>query len=90
MIPGVDEMNTNSLDRIYNNLNLLLEDCSDFPETTKSEDDFWKLVDQNFPGKNNMEMLEFENALYQVAHCHQRQGFMYGVKFVMEILQNLP
>ena len=44
-------MDTNSLDKIYNNLNLLLEDCSDLPETTKSEDNFWKFVNQNFPEK---------------------------------------
>ena len=83
-------MNTTSLDRIYNNLHLMLEDYSDFPETTKSENDFWKFVNQNFPEKNNINMHEFENALYQVTHCHQRQGFMYGVKFVMEMLRNLP
>lgn len=74
-----------ALENIYNNLNLLINDCRDLSDTEKAENNFWDYVKQNILEDSEPSM-EFENALYSVAYYNQKQGFIYGFKYAIELL----
>ncbi len=79
-------MNTNAIDQIYKNLNKLIENYDDLPETTDAENSFWEYVHQNISKNIEFNTLDFENALYNVAYFHQRQGFIYGFQYAIDLL----
>lgn len=76
-----------SIDKIFNNLDRLIDCYADLPETAEAEQKFWEYVEQDiFPGTENPKKARFENALYGLASCKEKQGFFYGFSYAATLL----
>lgn len=80
---GLNLKNNIALETIYNNLHLLIKDFKDLPETEEAENNFRKFVKQNMLAESESAM---EDALYCVCDSNQKQGFIYGFKYAVELL----
>lgn len=80
--------NTDAIDKIFNNLDRLIDDYNDFPETTESENKFWEYADRNILKNTQLNIREFENVLCDVTYNHQRQGFIYGFQYAADLFIN--
>lgn len=75
------------IDRIFRNLERLIDDYEDLPETIEAEDRFWKYVDTNFlRNKSSKEIRNFEKVFYDAGFCKEKQGFLYGFNYAVKLL----
>ena len=80
-------MDNNAIDRIFNNLEKLIDGYGDSPETVAAENRFWECLDTNY--KKDMgrdEIIRVEDVLYEMASCKEKQGFFYGFHFAMDLM----
>ena len=78
--------NVKALDRIYDNIDKLIDEYIDLPETKEAEKGFWKYAKKNiFQSNRNVEERELESALYDVAEFREKQGFIYGFNYALEM-----
>lgn len=79
--------NEAALNRIYNNLEKLINKYTDLPETKKAEKEFWEYAKKNILQDNrNVEERELESVLYDVAYFNEKQGFIYGFNYALELI----
>ena len=82
--------NERPLNNIYNYLDKLLEKYSDLPETAEAERRFWEYAEKYiFKNREQIDKIEFENALYDVAFYREKQGFLYGFNYALDLLGKL-
>lgn len=79
-------MNNDALNKIYNNLNSLIGEYNDFPETKDADDAFWKYIKEHAMEDAKFNMIDFQSVLYDVMNHHQRQGFIMGFKYACRLL----
>lgn len=78
--------NEAALNRIYNNLEKLIDTYTDLPETKEAEKEFWKYAKKNILQSNrNVEERELESVLFEVEEFREKQGFMYGFNYALEL-----
>ena len=79
--------NKDALDKIYLNLDNLMEDYEDLEETEEAESGFWEYVKQNImDSREEINEKELEDVLYDVSYFRERQGFMYGFNYALRLL----
>lgn len=73
--------NEKALDKIYGNIDKLIDDYTDLPETKEADKRFWEYAKKNIlQGSENVKERELESVLYDVAYFNEKQGFKYGFK----------
>lgn len=78
------------IDRIFENLEKLMDNYVDLPETREAEERFWEYVDSNILlNAENYEKIEFENVLYDFGSFREKQGFLYGFNLAMDLMGKL-
>ncbi len=71
--------NGKALDKIYSNIDKLIDNYADLPETEEAEKRFWEYAEKNIlQGNRIVKERELESALYDVAYFNEKQGFIYG------------
>lgn len=81
--------NEKVLGKIWNNLDRLIDDYADLPETKEAESRFWEYVKENiFRVGIQLKELDLENALYDVAFFNEKQGFLYGFNYALALMGN--
>ena len=79
--------NEKALNRIYRNIDNLIDNHVDLPETKEAEKRFWEYAGKNIlQGGEDMEERELESVLYSVAYFNEKQGFMYGFNYALELM----
>lgn len=79
--------NEKALAKIYSNIDDLIDNHVDLPETKDAEKRFWE-----YAGKNMLQdgeyakKCELESVLYGVAYFNEKQGFMYGFNYALELM----
>lgn len=82
--------NEKTLDKIYGNIDKLIDDYADLPETKEAEERFWEYARKNIlQDSGNVEERELESALYDVAYFNEKQGFKYGFNYALEMMGRL-
>ena len=82
--------NEAALNRIYNNLEKLIDKYTDLPETKKAEKEFWEYAKKNIlQGGGNVKEQDLESVLYDVAYFNEKQGFKYGFNYALELTGRL-
>lgn len=84
--------NDKILDRIFRNFDRLADEYIDLPETIEVENRFWNYMDEKyFANEKNKEKKNFEKIFYEVGLYKERQGFLYGFNYAIELLgKNTP
>ncbi len=80
-------MNTDAIDKIFSNFHKLVDNYHDLQETKDAEENFWEYAEQNILRNTELNIREFENAFYNVTHKYQRQGFIYGFRYAVDLLK---
>lgn len=79
--------NEQPLTKIYNYLDKLLDKYSDLTETIDAEKRFWDYAEEYiFKNIEELDKINFENALYDVAFFKEKQGFLYGFNYALNLL----
>ena len=79
--------NEKALDKIYGNIDKLIDDYTDLPETKEADKRFWEYAKKNIlQGSENVKERELESVLYDVAYFNEKQGFKYGFNYALEIM----
>ncbi|MCI8785548.1 MAG: hypothetical protein HFI84_02680 [Eubacterium sp.] len=79
--------NEKALNKIYSNIDSLIDNYSDLPETKKAEERFWEYARKNIlQGSKAVKERELESALYDVAYFNEKQGFIYGFNYALELI----
>lgn len=79
--------NIKVLEKVYVNLDKLIDNYADLPETEESERKFWEYAEKNiFQSKKNVKERELESVLYDVAYFSEKQGFIYGFNYALELI----
>ncbi len=80
-------MRNSIIDRIFDNIDKLIDEYTDSPETIAAENRFWEYVNANYiKGAECKEEIKMENVLYDLAACKEKQGFLYGFHFAMSLM----
>lgn len=78
--------NEKALNRVYSNIDKLIDNYADLPETEEAEKRFWEYAEKNiFQSKRNVKERELESVLYDVAYFSEKQGFIYGFNYALEL-----
>ncbi len=84
---SIEMNNEKALNRVYSNLNKLIDNYSDLPETKEADKKFWEYARKNIlQGNRNVKEQELESALYDVAYFNEKQGFIYGFNYALELI----
>ena len=79
--------NIKTVNRLFENLDRLMDNYVDLPGTKDAEERFWNYVDSNImTSEENSERVEFENVLYDVGSFREKQGFLYGFNLAMDLM----
>lgn len=82
--------NEKALNKIYSNIDKLIDYYADLPETKEADKRFWEYARKNIlQGSRNVEERELESALYDVAYFNEKQGFLYGFNYALELIGKL-
>lgn len=82
--------NERALGKIYSNIDKLLDDYEDLPETKEAEKRFWEYVQGHiFAEEGEVNEVDLEDVLYDVTFFNQKQGFIYGFNYALELLGKL-
>lgn len=82
--------NEKALDKIYGNIDKLIDDYTDLPETKEADKRFWEYAKKNIlQGSENVKERELESVLYDVAYFNEKQGFKYGFNYALEMIGRL-
>lgn len=80
-------MKNNTINRIFANLDKLIDGYTDLPDTIEAEDRFWEYVNANcMKDADSNGKVKLENVLYGMASCKEKQGFLYGFNFAMDLM----
>lgn len=84
---GQRTMRNDTIGRIFENLDKLIDGYTDLPETIAAENRFWEYMNTNYmKDAECKEEIKMENALYDLVSCKERQGFLYGFNFAMDLM----
>lgn len=79
--------NGKALDKIYSNIDKLIDNYADLPETEEAEKRFWEYAEKNIlQGNRIVKERELESALYDVAYFNEKQGFIYGFNYALGLI----
>lgn len=79
--------NEKALNAIYMNIDKLIPEYAELSETTDAEKKFWEYVGKNIlQGNQYVKERELESVLYDVANFNEKQGFMYGFNYALELI----
>lgn len=79
--------NEKALNKIYGNIDKLIDNYTDLPETQEADEKFWEYARQNIlQGNKSVKERELESALYDVAYFNEKQGFIYGFNYALELM----
>lgn len=81
--------NEKTLDRIFDNIDKLIDDYTDLPETQEADKRFWEYARKNILQGNDVKERGLESVLYDVAHFNGKQGFKYGFNYALEMMGRL-
>lgn len=80
-------MRNDTIGRIFENLDKLIDGYADLPETVAAENRFWEHMRANYTKDAGCkEEVKLENVLYDLASCKEKQGFLYGFNFAMDLM----
>lgn len=72
------------IEKIYNNLDRLIDDYTDLPETLQAyRDAMAYLKEHKMPPKIEMKV---DDLLSDIAYKNERQGFPYGFQYAIRLL----
>lgn len=72
------------IEKIYNNLDRLIDDYTDLPETLQAyRDAMAYLKEHKMPTKIEMKV---DDLLSDIAYKNERQGFLYGFQYAIRLL----
>lgn len=78
--------NMSTLGRVYDNLDKIIENYSDLDETKDAEKRFWEYAQKYiFERQGSLKKFDLENAFYEVAFFREKQGFIYGFNYALEL-----
>ena len=76
--------NFKEIEKIYNNLDRLIDNYADLPETLQAYRDAMDyLKEHKMPPKIEMEV---DDLLSDIAYKNERQGFLYGFQYAIRLL----
>ena len=79
--------NEKMLNKIYGNIDKLIDHYVDLPETEEADKRFWKYARENILQDNrDVKERELESVLYDVAYFNEKQGFKYGFNYALEMI----
>lgn len=79
--------NEKALNKVYGNIDKLIDHYADLPETKEAEKRFWAYARKNvLQGSRSVKERELESVLYDVAYFNEKQGFIYGFNYVLELI----
>ncbi len=79
--------NEKTLDKIYSHIDQLIDGYADLSETREADKKFWEYAEKNiFQGNQYLKERELEAILYDIAYFNERQGFMYGFNYALELI----
>ncbi len=79
--------NKKALDKIYSRIDQLIDGYADLSETKDADKKFWKYVGKNIlQGNPYVKERELESLLYDIAEFNEKQGFMYGFNYALELV----
>lgn len=74
-------INTKALDTVFNNFEHLHDDYVELPETKEAGKEMWKLLEDK-----GLSIMEIENTINCALLENERQGFIYGFRYAVELL----
>ena len=84
---GIEMNNKKTLSRLHCNIDKLIDNYADLSETKEAEENFWEYARKNIlQGNKNVKERELEAALYDVAYFNEKQGFIYGFNYALEVI----
>jgi len=79
--------NEKALNKVYGNIDKLIDHYADLPETKEAEKRFWAYARKNvLQGSRSVKERELESVLYDVAYFNEKQGFIYGFNYALELI----
>lgn len=79
--------NEKALDKIYSRIDQLIDGYADLSETKDADKKFWEYVGKSIlQGNQYVKERELESVLYDVAYSNEKQGFMYGFNYALELI----
>lgn len=82
--------NKKMLDRVHSNIEKLIDNYADFSETKNAEKKFWDYAKKNILKCNRkVKERELEGLFYDVAYFNEKQGFIYGFNYALEMMGKL-
>lgn len=78
--------NEKALNTIYSHIDKLIDNYADLPETKEAEKKFWEYAEKNIlRSRKKVKERELESAMYDVAYFCEKQGFIYGFNYALEL-----
>lgn len=79
--------NGRALNKIYSNIDELIDNYADLPETREADNRFWEYARKNIlQGSRDVKESDLETALYDVEYFNEKQGFIYGFNYAIELM----
>lgn len=79
--------NEKALNKVYGNIDKLIDHYADLPETKEADKRFWEYAKENIlQDSRDVKERELESVLYDVAYFNEKQGFIYGFNYALELM----
>lgn len=78
--------NEKMISKIYHNLEELTGGVKRFPETSSAFEQFKTYIEKNYLGNEARQWLELENLLLDVTLAYEKQGFILGFQYALNLL----